>query len=150
MTFDVREAQSKAREIYPPFEFVAYDGETYELPHAKMFNPAVMAKMQDDDPEARTNAFAAMAPEAWSAIQQMEPGVMLMVIEAWQEHCGLNDDDGDDTAGSGNGGDEVGKAQRGSSGPNRAARRSKQTSRSGASTSTRSRSGRSKAASGSS
>lgn len=138
MTFDAREARSKAQEIYQPFAFIGYDGFTYHLPHAKMVDPAAAAKMQADDPADRTSAFADMAPEAWEALQQMEPGVMVMVLEAWQAHSGLNDED------------EVGKAQTPSSPPNRAARRSKPTSRSGASTSTRSRSGKSKAASGSS
>lgn len=138
MTFDAREARSRAVEIYQPFEFIGYDGESYELPHAKMIDPAATAKMQSDDPAVREQAIAEMAPEAWAALQLMEPGVMVMALEAWQEHSGLSEDD------------EQGKEQPRSSAPNRAARRSKPTSRSGASTSTRSRSGKSKAASGSS
>lgn len=140
MTFDAREARAKATEIYLPFTFTGYDGQDYQITHAKMIDPALTKALQSDDGDEREAAMAALAPEAWPAIQAMEPAVQVMVIEAWQVHSGLGEE----------GGDEPGKERPPSSAPNRAARRSKPTSRSGASTSTRSRSGKSKAASGSS
>lgn len=139
MTFDAREARAKAVEIYRPFDFIGLDGEAYELPHVKMVDPGLTKALQSDDPDERDQGMDQLAPAAWAAIQAMEPAVQVMLVEAWQEHSGLSDDE-----------DDPGKGQEQSSGPNRAARRSKRTSPSGASTSTRSRSGKSKAASGSS
>lgn len=136
MTFDAREAQSRAVEIYKPFDFIGLDGETYELPHAQMVDPALTGLLQSDDPKEREAAMATLAAEAWAAIQAMQPAVQVMLVEAWQEHSGV-----------GQGGTDEGKEPPPSSGTNRAARRSKPTSRSGASTSTRSGSGKSKAAS---
>lgn len=144
--FDARAATEAAAAEYPPFPFVAMDGTEHELPNPYMLNTAELknelglgsdaddAELDGMDPD---RVLEALAPGAWAAIQAMPLVTQRRLVEAWQDHIGMEDD-------------EQGKEPSQSSGPNRAARRSKPTSQSGASTSGRSRSGKSGAASGSS
>lgn len=82
--FDAQAALEEAGD-FAPFSFVGLDGENYTLP-----NPLTLTERQ----AARINRgeikelVAEIAPEAWSAIEEMPIHVSQKLAEAWLEGAG--------------------------------------------------------------
>lgn len=99
MTFDAREAVAAAEQEYPAFPFIGLDGKDYELPNPYMIEPAKVRIMLDLDEGSDLEGVDQMEiakqlmPDAWEAMDKMPVLVQRQLVQEWQKHCGMGDDD---------------------------------------------------------
>lgn len=83
--FDARAAAEATADDYPPFEFVGLDGETYQLPNLLTLTERQIARINRGE---QAQLIAEIAPEAWSAIEEMPVHVSRQLGEAWAAEGG--------------------------------------------------------------
>ncbi len=101
MGFDAREATAKVSEIYPPFDFIGLDGETYHLASIATVGSVDLARLMqmfddansDDDDiddaamfETAIDILTSCAVDEASAnaVRALSPLVLGQLVHAWQ------------------------------------------------------------------